>query len=361
MVRTLALAACAGLLALAACSPGYEAQATLSSLRVLAVKKSLPYAHPGDEVKLSVLLHDGRDPAKKADKVEVSWFSGCENPVGDAFAACFLQFPELYVPENPAGKGFEFSYTLKDDIISGRSAPAGGGSTPFGLSFVFFTACAGHLGAAPKGESFPVACFTEDGERVGSDGFVVGYSQIFAYDEIANHNPVITGFQIDDQDLAAPAPGGPIECIGDDCVALEQSESQADAPAPDDDAPECTTEPWCIERCTKTRLDDCPKHSVKALLDKDENRENDEVSPKREGKDILEQMWINYYVDESKLDGEIKLLQDATEDWYEKHGTKFFAPQKPGPFHVWAVAHDNRGGAEWIRVRLATREPPEQD
>jgi hypothetical protein len=46
-------------------------------------------------------------------------------------------------------------------------------------------------------------------------------------------------------------------------------------------------------------------------------------------------------------------LRDATEGWQGDHSdTGFFAPKDPGPFHIWAAAHDNRGGVQWIRLRL---------
>jgi hypothetical protein len=62
---------------------------------------------------------------------------------------------------------------------------------------------------------------------------------------------------------------------------------------------------------------------------------------------------------------DVKLLADATEglnEGLDEHGkptplwsTKIRAPKKLGPFSVWGVAHDSRGGVGWAKVRLATR------
>ena len=86
----------------------------------------------------------------------------------------------------------------------------------------------------------------------------------------------------------------------------------------------------------------------------------------REGHALLAQMWVNYYADSTRIAhcvgpsdarqcpaGEgVAQLNDATLGWREEHGTDLIAPKEPGPVHVWAVVHDNRGGAEWARVRF---------
>jgi hypothetical protein len=386
------------LLLLTGCGASYEAQSTITGVRILGVKKDTPYAAPGDTVKFRMLLHDG---AESPRKVNVQWLGGCENPPGDLYAGCLAGLtadggtPKTLFDLFPnQGNGFEFSYTLTKDIISRRPSQGDKVKTPYGVSYVFFAACTGHFDKAPSDETFPVACFDDTGARVGSDGFIVGYSQIFAYQDFRNGNPVVTGFQVDGHALDDNAAlGSPIECIGDDCIGIEQTEFGVPTSGPvpdgglipvsdgglipvsDGGAPQMPTEPapagpggdgtplcdinqpWCIERCTKDRLDDCPKHTVKVLLDQDLTSETDGVASEREGRTIFEQQWVNYYVDEGKLDGEIKLLQDATSGWRDKHETKVFAPQTNGPFHVWAVAHDNRGGMEWIRTRLVVTEP----
>jgi hypothetical protein len=80
--------------------------------------------------------------------------------------------------------------------------------------------------------------------------------------------------------------------------------------------------------------------------------ERNTVIEAAEGSEVREQLWVNYYVDRGRLLSEVKLLNDSTEGWNDEHEAKFIAPKTAGPLTVWAVAHDNRGGTDWARVRL---------
>jgi hypothetical protein len=81
--------------------------------------------------------------------------------------------------------------------------------------------------------------------------------------------------------------------------------------------------------------------------------EPDDVARLRDGSDVTEQMWINYYADDKvEMGTAVKLLNDATTGFNDDHGTTLKAPKEAGEFRVWAVAHDSRGGASWARLRL---------
>jgi hypothetical protein len=371
---------------LAACGPTYEAPATLKGVRLIGVHKDKPYAAPGETVKLSMLLFDGAEKkdGEKKRKVSVQWFGGCDNPPGDSYPGCFLgsggdagagvPFAGL----RQIGEGLEAEYTLPSTILDRPRPP--GGATPYGLSFVFFTACAGSLAVAP-GERIPIMCVDDAGARVNADGFVVGYTQIFAYESLENTNPKIKGLIIRGTSYE-PGDASPVECVGDACVELakrefgiaEENPGPAGVPdggvpdggVPDGGAPEpppsgggpdagvgCDpqTDQWCVDRCDPTiDIDDCPKHALQVAMTEDENDDVYETSP---GTTTGEQMWVNYYIERGKLAGDTKIVRDATEGWQGHHSdTEFFAPQTPGPFHIWAAAHDNRGGVEWTRAQL---------
>jgi hypothetical protein len=68
-----------------------------------------------------------------------------------------------------------------------------------------------------------------------------------------------------------------------------------------------------------------------------------------------EQMWVNYYSSGGELSEEVRLLNDAVEGFRADTATEYQAADTARVSHVWAVAHDNRGGAEWARVRVCTR------
>jgi hypothetical protein len=362
--------------ALVACAPDFDPPSEIQTLRVLAVRKDKPYARPGETVTLRMLLADG---AEEQRPVQVVWLAGCENPAADLYAGCVPQLTEgTVVP----GAGFEFSFTLSPDIISSRPPPADVKQPPYGLAYVFFAACAGQIEVLlEETEGFPIACM-RGGKRLGPKDFVAGYTAVFAYDGFTNDNPLIDAFEIDGKAVVP-------ECVNEQCVALEQEEFGAPPAAPDAGAPDggaadgglpdasgeagdagpgdagpaeagpsgdqdpCDPPgPACIATCRPGG--ECPEHDIKLVIDPI-SAEIDAVARARRGEELFEQMWINYYTDGGSVRSDVRLLSDSTLGFHEDHGTTLKAPETPGPFTVWAVAHDNRGGASWARVRLVAR------
>ena len=66
-------------------------------------------------------------------------------------------------------------------------------------------------------------------------------------------------------------------------------------------------------------------------------------------------MWVNYYASAGEVSEEVRLLNDATQGWNPDPDTKYKPGKEPGVAYVWSVAHDNRGGAEWARLRVCVR------
>jgi hypothetical protein len=407
------------LLAVAAlgCASSYDPASKLKTLRVLAVQKDKPYARPGDTVHLQMLVSDPRSrtvldggQAAGTRNLSVAWLAGCENPPGDSYQLCLEQLRGNFF--NNANGHLDFSLTLSPDIISSRPPPANPEQPRFGTSFVFFAACAGKLTVRASMDS-PFACVSDSGATLGADDFVIGYTEVFAYDQLTNHNPILgVNGEFFEVDGHAVQP----DCIGDACVALSQSElglrppigggpprdggltldgdltrdagtrdgglaldgglipfldgglsdgASIDASMPPDSGgappmgvpppPSCDSkDPRCFDSCTTDDQDKCPKYTIKVVLDEKSNAESDEAAS-IDGKMLSEQMWINYYADSGKLDHDVKLLNDATTGWNPEHQADLLVPQGVGSFHVWAVVHDNRGGAQWVRVTLATR------
>ncbi|MBM4361406.1 MAG: hypothetical protein FJ104_01905 [Deltaproteobacteria bacterium] len=379
MRRTVRVVGVALAAALAAgCGAEFDSPSELRSLRVLAVKKDRPYARPGDTVRLQMALDDAS--AKDGRRVNVTWFSGCENPPGDLYAGCFLELASA-PPGDLAGlfrlgEGLTFDFPISPEILSDRPPPLNPRQPPFGTAFVFFAACAGEVRLEPvdpKSPAFPIGCYTPEGKRVGAEGFVAGYTQVFVYDGYVNRNPRITGIQIDGQRVEP-------ECIGEACIPLLEQElglvstvpGAGDAGAPDGGAPDggatdggapgapAPSDPCdpvgfgCFNVCTKEDPDACPDHSVEVVVDPTSVDPNGPLEAIEDRK-ILEQMWVKYYVDSGKLLESTRLLNDAAEGWNEEADAKLLTPQEPGLFHLWAVAQDNRGGADFVRVRLKAR------
>lgn len=406
MVMLLRFRSGALLLAVAAfgafgCASNFDAASKLQSLRVLAVQKDKPYARPGETVHLQMLVSDPRRADAGMRKLSVAWLSGCENPPGDSYQLCIQQFsPPFETPPCKSGSTctsqgqLDYSLTLSPEIISSRPPPANPAQARYGSSFVFFAACAGKLVPFRSPDS-PFGCVSDTGAQLSANDFVLGYTEVFAYDEFRNHNPIIgldgaTSFEVDGKTVEP-------DCIGDACVALAASElalqgppstssgdaatpegglaleeggvsggAATDATPPGSDAPlpphvppppSCQEgDPRCFPACTAADDDDCQKVSINLVVDMS-SAEADDAAQAIEGRTVLEQMWINYYADNAKIEHDVKLLNDATTGWSPEHAADLRVPRTTGPFHVWGIAHDNRGGTQWVRVTLATRTP----
>lgn len=354
------------------CGAEFDPGSELTGLRVLAVKKSAPYARPGEAVDMTLLWHDsepGRPPP------QIAWLAICENPPADLFEACFALAPD-FTPEELAARislpdpaatvpNDRFSFVTSTDLISSRPPPAENSTTPYGVSFVFFAVCAGQLDVLMTADAaIPFVCYEEaDGVQGFSSGdtrrdsrdFIIGYSAVFAYDEYRNGNPLVDGFRFGDTTLwpdapaevAAAAPAGAVLasprdlCIGDDCGS---------APSEDDGEPclDALTLDTCVED------EDCPETELQPLIDP-ANAEPDQVASARGTQPLGEQMWVNYYTSGGELAEEVRLLNDAVAGFRPDSSTEYRAADTARVSHVWAVAHDNRGGAEWARVRVCTQ------
>jgi hypothetical protein len=81
----------------------------------------------------------------------------------------------------------------------------------------------------------------------------------------------------------------------------------------------------------------------------------DEAASARSSSALGEQMWVNYYSNGGEVDEEVRLLNDAVTGFITDTSTDYEAADTARVSYVWAVAHDNRGGAEWARLRVCTR------
>jgi hypothetical protein len=364
---SLALAALAALAV--GCAAEFDPASELTGLRVLAVKKNAPYARPGESVDLTMLWHDA-EPSRPPP--QIAWVAFCENPPADLFEACFTQLPDLPQEELEARISIpdpgattvndRFSFVTSTDLISSRPPPAEASTPPYGISYVFFAACAGQLDVDMAAQ-VPFVCYEEsDGvegfsagdTRRDSRDFVVGYSAVFAYDTFRNQNPVVSGVQFGDAtlwpdsppDVAAAAPPGAVLaaardlCIGAACEVIQ---------------PEADTEP-CLDVLTLDACVDgeCDTVDVQPLIDP-ASAEVDEAASARGSAMLGEQMWVNYYASAGELSEEVRLLNDAVTGFNADTSTEYEPAEEARVSYLWTVAHDNRGGTEWARLRVCTR------
>ena len=401
------------------CAPDFDKISELQTLRILAVQKDKPYAVPGETVTLSMLWRDSHRNADGSSApprpVQVAWMTGCENPPGDLFFSCFapkVLFTGLEAEQCPLGAMLPEGLTVCDNkvvvpissAIADRPRTTDPTQPAYGLDYVFFAACAGTLKLLtepPQNErDFPFGCFDESGTRLGSDDFVAGYTSIYVYKPelgITNSNPPLSSFIFDDQPVAQ-------RCLGDECLTIPESwtdgtklrcpgesdaadagsdaASAADAgpvdagagdAGPDDAGPGdagpgdassgARLEVPCVAPCEDDGDESCPGHKFRPeLLLPPEGlakyAEPDVLSRDTRGRDITEQMWIDYYVERGGVKSEVRLLNDAFTGPNPDFGSEFWAPKAEGPSILWAVVHDNRGGMSWVGMPILIRTPP---
>jgi hypothetical protein len=393
------------------CAPEFEPASELKTLRMLAVQKDKPYARPGEEVQLRLLWHDATSEPSRT--IQIQWLAGCYNPAGDLFASCFADdafgglagsarvtaaqiaadataadagaeagavvgpptvdagagvdggvvapgvgldagtpqagAPTLSAPfdervlgggdfQIKVGYGERFSFRMPSQIVSSRPRAPSDPTPEYGLAYLFVAICAGELRLDPSDAGFPLACY-DGNQRLGSRDFVAGYTAVYAYADstISNDNPSIAGLSINGRDAD-------IDCIGAACSGLIAPASEAEGTCSDSN-----TLDWCADE------KHCNPIAIKPVIDQSQPAENDAVLGKIRGGDFAEQMWINYYVDRGTLSRDIRLLNDAVTGWAPDYGGEY-KPTQLGTAHLWAVAHDNRGGAEWVRTTVCIEE-----
>lgn len=302
----------------AACDEGFDPGSKLNSLRILAVQADNPYPQPGDSVQLQMLWHDGKSPPDEPRAVQVVWIAGCFNPLGDLYYGCFPQIGEKLAAaeQDPSvldkyiGIGDAFSLNIPDDIISSR--PQAEGLEPYGLTYLFFAACAGILKPVQPGEDgLPFGCFDGEGNRLGPEDFVPGYMALYSYEKKTNANPVLNGLEINGKLVAAG---------------------------------EEPSFPAC-------RSSSCPTLKLRASVDPASAETNTGLVG-ADGNALSEQMWVEYLATDGEVDRSPRLINDATKGFNEDNGTDYTPPSDPGKVYVFVVVRDNRGGVAWVKQGL---------
>ena len=392
---------------LGGCGSDFDSQDRVKTLRVLAVRKDPPYAAPAaypaapTDVELTMLSHDGsRRFDEPVRPIERLWFSGCDDLPGDIYFTCLARISALWklytakhapdslqpgdswspVDDLPAtlsddersqaimalvsqvnanippslgeaylkayriGSGERFTYPIPPLIVENHPPSSDSAVPPYGLSFIFFTACAGHIDLSPDwndlnlndklndaSRGFPFLCKDDQGNALGPDDFVAGYTQQFVYgDGTANRNPVIEGVNFDGQPAVADA-----YCVGNDCVPQGTRDLCSITGVPH--VPACSGK--------------CPKYEFRPLLDPAKNDDLD-LFASGGSNSIGEQMWIDYYSDRGTLEHTVRNLRDAKLGWFDDHADSWTPPADAGPVNLWAVVHDNRGGTDWLRLSV---------
>ena len=301
------------------------------AVRILASRADKPYGGPGETVKIDLLTWDGR--IEKPRPLTTYWIPiVCINPREDLYYACFEQLAGATIPGSGSGGGGtggvtlqpgvdltpylptgpSYSITLPNDIVT--SHPQVQGAVPYGMAVVFNIACAGHVELVARDsknpQAVPFGCFDENKNRLGPDQYVIGFTRVYGYDTLRNANPTLENVLIEGQVVDR-------------------------------------TQGITVDRCTTKLRRDCPDIKMDVVVP--------ESSWEVQEGDRREQIWAAYYADIGQLDGESRLLWDATKGRVDGAEDKYKAANDPIEGTMIIVVHDNRGGAEWAQIPVHTR------
>ena len=314
---------------LGACADDFDPKSAVTGIRVLGVKVDAPYAKPGTQTKLAMLVADGTSD-RVLRKPKIVWFHGCKNPKGDTFYECY---PDL---SRRLGDAYQRRETTIDKEIPGlvtfgdtamadipadalSARPQGvQGRVDQGRVFVFFAVCGGNVTYhpnPPNSSGLPIRCVNaQTNEDLDAQEFVYGYTPIFVFESFTNANPVIEGIEFSG---VRPPP-----CSGHGCLPV-------------------------IPRCTKDTEDDCPKVTFKPIIAR-ASVEGDPISTLLDGKETRESLWVEYAALNGRFESGTRVVNDPNRGWNDEHEGKFTTFRaNEGEARLFAVVRDNRGGQAW--------------
>lgn len=351
--------ALAAVLAFVACGGApFDPQSKVDSVRLFAIRADKPYALPGETVTLEALYTDARKEKNRA--LKNYWIPVvCLNPRDDLYYLCFLppqsdggtrlipagnladaSAPEAGLPANvdagPGGGGLlsqiptgvdlgpylpqgpTFSFRMPEDAVRPQQ-----GTDPYGLAIVFNILCAGKVILAerdPNGgpQQVPLECVDEENQKAPPSDYVIGISRVYSYETKVNTNPVVEKVTFDGKDV-------------DVAKGIE------------------------VEKCTGvSKRQDCPEHKLDVRVAEAswEANPSDTISG---GGSIREQVWVAYYGDHGDFQDDARLLFDTRRGRVSESDVVWRAPYDPVDGTMWAVIHDNRGGASWVVLPVRVR------
>ncbi len=340
--------------AVACGAAGFDPASKVDSVRLFVVKADKPFAKPGETVTLEGLTTDARKEKTRAAKLY--WIPIlCLNPPDDLYYLCFAppgsasadaQAARL-IPissSSPGGamassagvsganlfaslptgvdlapflpQGPTFAFTMPEDSVQERK-----GIPPYGLAIVFNIACAGRVEFAARDASggaqqVPVLCSDESGKRLPPSDYVIGIARVYAWADRVNTNPVVESLTAggNDVDLTAGI---------------------------------------TLDRCTSAKESECAENKI-GLRVSEASWEPNPSEVTRDG-ELREQIWVDYYADLGTFDDEARLLFDTRQGRVSESDVKYRAPKDAADGTLWAVVHDNRGGAAWVSAPLHIR------
>ncbi len=309
-----------GLLLLAtSCGSDFDPKSSVKTVRVLAIRSELPYARPGETVKLEALVHDAR--ISPPEPMRFYWFPlPCIDPPLGQYYGCYPAFEALFPPRVDLTpylpQGTTVSIPIPADALANHQPRPGLTGEPTATGYVFFMACAGHVERVPRPtnldpNALPVGCFSSGGQRLGQEDFIFGFTRVFVFPERRNAIPVPSGLTKGGEPIDPKVPLVIPPCMKDPCETVELD----------------------------MRVDDAAA----------------EIDPENFGPDGnqgRETLYVDWFTTIGKMGADRKILWDPFLGRPPKTVVTYEPPREPGTGKLWGVLHDNRGGVTWIEVNV---------
>lgn len=316
--------------ALACNDDPYPNKSQVASVRILAVRADLPYAHPGETVKLEALVADGR--SRQTLPLRTMWFPvPCVDPPGGQYYDCYpaleAAFPIGVDLTSQLVEGTTHSITIPADALANVAPQPGRSGEPIVTAWTFMVACAGHVERIPRSgrlaaNAAPFACFGADGKQLPAEEAVFGFTRVSVTATRRNAIPtlkqiVVRGVPVD------PEKG----------ISL----------------------PRCERDLYETITDeDCNGVGMAIVFD-DADAEIDPDNLGADGRPGRETIYSDWYVTFGRFRQDRRIEWDPFKGRPEIPDILYEPPRSPGKGTLWAVLHDNRGGTSWTSVPIEIR------
>ncbi len=308
----------------------YPNKSQVASVRILAVRADLPYAHPGETVKLEALAVDGR--SRQTVPMRMMWFPvPCIDPPGGQYYDCYPALEAAF----PIGvdltaqliEGTTHSITIPEGALANVAPQPGRSGEPIVTAWTFMFACAGHVERIPRAGRLaknapPFACFDADRKQLPAEEGVFGFTRVSVTATRRNAIPTLKSI------LVRGRPVDPVKGI---------------------------SLPHCERDLYETVTDeDC--NGVGMVIDFDDaDAEIDPDNLDAEGRPGRETIYSDWYVTFGRFRTERRIDRDPFRGRPEIPDILYEPTRSLGKGTLWAVLHDNRGGTSWMSVPIEIR------
>ena len=309
----------------------YQNKSQVKSVRILATKADLSFAHPGETVNLEALVWDGRD--EPTPPMQLYWFPvPCTNPVGGQYYDCYPALEAAYPTpgvdiSSQLVAGTTHQITIPETALDGVVQAPGLSGEPRVTSWQFMIICAGHVERKLRTTDHqenqaPFGCFGADGKELPIEDGYFGFMRVTVTQTSRNAHPKIGAIV---QRGVAVEPGGGV---------------------------------W-FYRCTKGAAEvffrgNCDVVAMDVAYS-DDDAEIDSTNVDANGNSARETIYTDWFVTLGRFPEPRRIERDPFKGRPEYPENLYEPPREPGRGIMWAVRHDNRGGTDWKSLPVEIR------